>query len=742
MENLKGSITEIIYYNNDNGYFVGILENKELQTTVVGTLAGVEKGASYNFLGTWKQHSTYGEQFVFSEFLEVKPETPEALVTFLSSGAIKGIGPKLAAIIVEKFGRDTLNVLDNDIESLSEISGIGRKKLEGIKESYNERKEFMEVSMYFQEHGISTGYALKLYKIYGHDTIDIINENPYRLIREIPRIGFQKVDQIAQKLGIDKNSESRVQQGIIYFMWRLAGDGSTYIPETEFKEKVGAWLDVPGDLVASSTIDLILEGILSMELIDERKCIFLSQYNDAEKRVCKNLFDLKNTVNSESVANAEAVIKQVEDESGIMLAENQKEAVKFTLEENISVITGGPGTGKTTIINTIIKIFKNTGKRVAIAAPTGRAAKRITETSGEDALTIHRLLEYYYSDSSEEMIFGKNRENKLDYDVVIIDEISMVDLMLMDALLEALKYGTRLIMVGDADQLPPVGAGSVLRDILDSDIMSVVKLKEIFRQAGESLITVNAHRINKGEYPFYNEKGKDFFLLRKDSDQEILDTVIDLCGNRLPDYIEDCEPVKDIQILTPSKKGMIGSINLNKELQRLFNPQNPKVAEKSIGERIFREGDKVMQIRNNYKLSWKNMKTFEEGEGIFNGDVGYIDNIDLQNNTIGVIFDNIRYVVYEFSELDELDLAYAVTVHKSQGSEFPVVIIPVGHVPPLLGTRNLLYTAVTRGKSLVILVGSERKVRGMVDNNYVNRRYSGLSFRLRERLVNGQYGVW
>ena len=340
------------------------------------------------------------------------------------------------------------------------------------------------------------------------------------------------------------------------------------------------------------------------------------------------------------------------------------------------------------------------------------------------------------------MIFGKNRENKLEYDVVIIDEISMVDLMLMDALLEALKYGTRLIMVGDADQLPPVGAGSVLRDILDSDIMSVVKLKEIFRQAGESLITVNAHRINKGEYPFYNEKGKDFFLLRKDSDQEILDTVIDLCGNRLPDYIEDCEPVKDIQILTPSKKGMIGSINLNKELQRLFNPQNPKVAEKSIGERIFREGDKVMQIRNNYKLSWKNMKTFEEGEGIFNGDVGYIDNIDLQNNTIGVIFDNIRYVVYEFSELDELDLAYAVTVHKSQGSEFPVVIIPVGHVPPLLGTRNLLYTAVTRGKSLVILVGSERKVRGMVDNNYVNRRYSGLSFRLRERLVNGQYGVW
>lgn len=505
---------------------------------------------------------------------------------------------------------------------------------------------------------------------------------------------------------------------------------------------MGAWLDVPGDLVASSTIDLILEGILSMELIDERKCIFLSQYNDAEKRVCKNLFDLKNTVNSESVANAEAVIKQVEDESGITLAENQKEAVKFTLEENISVITGGPGTGKTTIINTIIKIFKNTGKRVAIAAPTGRAAKRITETSGEDALTIHRLLEYYYSDSSEEMIFGKNRENKLDYDVVIIDEISMVDLMLMDALLEALKYGTRLIMVGDADQLPPVGAGSVLRDILDSDIMSVVKLKEIFRQAGESLITVNAHRINKGEYPFYNEKGKDFFLLRKDSDQEILDTVIDLCGNRLPDYIEDCEPVKDIQILTPSKKGMIGSINLNKELQRLFNPQNPKVAEKSIGERIFREGDKVMQIRNNYKLSWKNMKTFEEGEGIFNGDVGYIDNIDLQNNTIGVIFDNIRYVVYEFSELDELDLAYAVTVHKSQGSEFPVVIIPVGHVPPLLGTRNLLYTAVTRGKSLVILVGSERKVRGMVDNNYVNRRYSGLSFRLRERLVNGQYGVW
>ncbi len=736
--NLKGIITEVIFHNSENGYVVAVLENSRVQATIVGYLPEVEKGLSYNLLGEWKTHATYGEQFVFTEYSVVEPEGVEAIELFLGSGAIKGIGTKTAALIVKMYGERTMDILENDIERLTEVNGIGKKKLEIIKESYDERRTFLRISLYFQEHGISTAYALKFYKIYGENTIEIIKENPYRLLREVPRIGFQKVDRMARMLGFDHESEQRIKQGIIYYLWRFIGDGNTCFPERMFLETASIGLEVGVDLVNAQLMDLAIEGSVRIDMLEGMRVVFLSQYYDAEKRVCNNLFSVKNAGLDSVAVNAAAVIRQVEEESGIKLSDNQKEAVLLAMREPFAVITGGPGTGKTTIINTIIRIFKNAGKSVAIAAPTGRAAKRIAETGGEDAVTIHRLLEYYYSENESSMVFGKNRENKLEYDVVIVDEASMIDLLLMDALLEAVSCGTRFVMVGDVDQLPPVGAGNVLRDILDSDVVPKVTLKDIFRQAGESLIVVNAHRINSGEMPFYNEKEKGFFLLRKNTDEEILQTILELCGRRLPEYVKDCNPVRDIQVLTPTKKGMLGSVNLNKELQKLFNPEKPHLKEKFFGDRIFREGDKVMQIKNNYRLEWKHGRTFEDGQGVFNGDVGYIQTIDLEYNFVEILFDDDRYVRYEFDMMEELELAYAMTVHKSQGSEFPIVVMPIMHVSSMLGTRNLLYTAVTRGKGLVTLVGRERMVEAMIDNNLVSKKYSGLSVRLRERMEYGK----
>lgn len=430
----------------------------------------------------------------------------------------------------------------------------------------------------------------------------------------------------------------------------------------------------------------------------------------------------------------QSLISRTENSTGIFLSENQKHAVITSLNMGVSVITGGPGTGKTTIINTMISLLEASGLKTAIAAPTGRAAKRITETSGHYASTIHRLLEYYFSESENMMRFGRTREDPLEYDAVIVDEASMIDLLLMNGLVSAIRPGTRLIIVGDADQLPSVGAGNVLRDIIDSEYIYCTKLTEIFRQAKESMIVVNAHRINNGEYPSCNDKDKDFFLLRRSSEKEMLSTIKQLCLSRLPDFYTDISATADIQILTPVRKGLLGSINLNRELQEVLNPPNPGAEEKTFGERIFREGDKVMQIKNNYQLKWKNLEDFTEGEGIFNGDVGFIHKVDREFNEITVIYDDVKYVTYNFNQLDELELAYAVTVHKSQGSEFPIIIMPVSWFPPMLATRNLLYTAVTRGKRAVVLVGSENKLQAMVDNNRISERFSGLGFRLKRFL--------
>ncbi|SCJ98729.1 Exodeoxyribonuclease V alpha chain [uncultured Eubacterium sp.] len=738
MEEKQGIITEIIFHNEENGYTIAVMETEDEYFTVVGCLPSCVKGSGYKLRGTFKIHPTYGEQFAFSEFEEMLPTGKAGIEGFLASGVIKGIGPKMAAAIVNQFGEETLEIMEHEPERLSLVSGIGPKKAESIAESFAAHREFANVSMFFQEYGVSADYALKLYKIYGAAATELIKENPYRLVEEVYGIGFRKADTIAEKMGIEKESTFRIHSGIKYGLSYYVGEGNTYMPQQELCENVADLLDLSTELIYENMVAMAFEGDIQIDNLGGQTVVYLYLYYLAEQKVCKNIAAIANANLKSLSVDIDSMIKMTEGETGIVLSEQQIAAVKSSLTSGISVITGGPGTGKTTIINTIINIFEHSEFKVAIAAPTGRAAKRITETSGHYASTIHRLLEYYYSEGEDMMKFGKTSEDPLKYDVVIVDETSMIDLMLMQGLTDAIKPGTRLIMVGDYDQLPSVGAGNVLRDIIESEYVHTVILKEIFRQAEESMIVVNAHRINKGEYPFVNGKDKDFFLMERSSEKAILDLILELVTKRLAAYYEGIIPVRDIQVLTPVRKGSLGSISLNKELQQALNPPREDLMERKFGEKLFRENDKVMQIKNNYQMGWKKRRDFSEGQGIFNGDVGFIEKIDKEFNQMTVIFDEDKYVTYDFSQLDELELAYAVTVHKSQGSEFPIVVMPISWFPPVLATRNLLYTAVTRGKQIVVLVGSEGRMNAMIDNNRIKMRYSGLRYRLESLLEAGQ----
>lgn len=735
MEEKKGVLTEIIFHNEENGYTVGVFETEEEYFTCVGCIAEPRKDATYRLTGEFRVHPGYGEQFSFTACEEVMPEGRDEIRAFLASGAVKGVGVKTAALIVGEFGEDTLKILEETPERLAEISGIGEKKAKQIGESYAARREFAGVSLHFQKYGISSEQAYKLYKAYGAEAVSLMEENPYRLVDEVYGFGFKRADAIAEKLGIEKESPFRISSGITYALWFYAGEGSAYVPLDELCEKVSELLDVAPDKVRDMVVTMAFEGKVQLDTVAGVTSVYLFLFYEAEQRVCRNLHLIKNVRIKPLKADPDSMIAMTEREKGITLSERQKEAVKNSITGGFSVITGGPGTGKTTIINTIINIFEYSGLKTAIAAPTGRAAKRITETSGRYASTVHRLLEYYYNDATDEMVFGRNDENRLEYDAVIVDEASMIDILLMKALTDAIAPGTRFIMVGDADQLPSVGAGNVLADIIESDYANTSRLTEIFRQAGESLIVVNAHRINKGEYPSYNEKDKDFFFMERRREQDVSELIRDLVTRRLKTYYDDLDPVRDIQVLTPAKKGVLGSVALNRMLQEALNPSAPGVPEKKYGEKIFRAGDKVMQIRNNYQIGWKSRRDFSEGEGIFNGDVGFIQSIDKESGILSVMFDEDKIAEYDFSMLDELELAYAVTVHKSQGSEFPVVVMPVMWFPPVLATRNLLYTAVTRGKRAVVLCGSEERIRAMVDNNRISLRYSGLKSRLSDMLM-------
>ena len=734
IEEKQGTIAEIIFHNEENGYTVAVFETEIEAFTIVGNLPSAAAGRRYTVRGEFTVHPSYGEQFSVREFEEMMPTTKDGIREFLASGAMKGIGRKTAAAIVSEFGTDTLRVIEEEPQRLTEISGIGSKTAEKIASAFSQQREFANITMYLQQFGITANYAMKLYQVYGADTIREIEENPYKLVEDVFGIGFKKADKIAARMGIAQDDPHRIMSGIRFTLAYFAGEGNTYLPENVLCEKAGQLLDVAIELIRETLTEMAFTGDIHMESIDGRLAVFLMPYYMAEQNVCKCLANIGSAQLKPLQGDMQSLISRTENSTGIFLSENQKHAVITSLNMGVSVITGGPGTGKTTIINTMISLLEASGLKTAIAAPTGRAAKRITETSGHYASTIHRLLEYYFSESENMMRFGRTREDPLEYDAVIVDEASMIDLLLMNGLVSAIRPGTRLIIVGDADQLPSVGAGNVLRDIIDSEYIYCTKLTEIFRQAKESMIVVNAHRINHGEYPSCNDKDKDFFLLRRSSEKEMLSTIKQLCLSRLPDFYTDISATADIQILTPVRKGLLGSINLNRELQEVLNPPNPGAEEKTFGERIFREGDKVMQIKNNYQLKWKNLEDFTEGEGIFNGDVGFIHKVDREFNEITVIYDDIKYVTYNFNQMDELELAYAVTVHKSQGSEFPIIIMPVSWFPPMLATRNLLYTAVTRGKRAVVLVGSENKLQAMVDNNRISERFSGLGFRLKRFL--------
>lgn len=730
---LKGILAEIIFNNEGNGYTVAVFETEDEQLTIVGNMISPTIGKTYLISGYFKEHPKYGEQFAFKTYEEVLPTTEEGIESFLSSRILKGIGPAMAKAIVSQFGSETLEIIENHPEKLELVPGIGKKKAATITEAFREHRELANVTMFLKQYDIGADFAIKIFEVFGKDAIEEIKNNPYNLIDEIFGISFEKADKIAKKIGIDTCDEFRVENGIKYMLGKYASYGHSYAPRKELVEKTATKiLEVPREVVDDRLVEIGLEGSIKVDVIDDEEVVYLYGYYRAEQNVTKKLVSLCQSPLKSLCLEIDNLIKQTENQMMIQFSDEQKNAMKTCLNNGVSVITGGPGTGKTTIINGILNILACGDFKTAIAAPTGRAAKRMMETTGQEAFTIHRLLEYYYDEDANAMRFGKNEYDQLEYDAIIVDESSMVDLKLMDALLKAIADGTRLLLVGDADQLPSVGVGNVLRDILESEYIYSERLTQIFRQAQESMIVVNAHRINNGEYPYFNGMDTDFFFMNRKSEREMLRTILELCDTRLPKFYNVEDKTQDIQVITPTRKGMLGSTNLNKELQKVLNPASDFLKEKVIGDRTFRENDKVMQIKNNYQLTWQSSEDFSEGTGVFNGEIGLIRKINNDENKVTVVFDGCRYVDYDFQELEELELAYAMTVHKSQGSEFPVVIMPMTWVPPVLGNRNLLYTGVTRGKRGVVLVGSENCMCAMVDNNSTTKRNSGLAARIKK----------
>ena len=736
MEKLEGMVSDIVFKNEENGYTIAYLANENDEITIVGCMPTLSVGESIEVEGKWVNHKTYGSQFEVNSFMPITPSSLEGIYVYLSSGMIHGIGEKMAKRIVDKFGVDTLDIIQNTPERLTEVEGIGMKKVKQIQESYEENRELRNIIIQLSPYGITPNYCLRIYKKYKEKAIDIINKNPYRLAEDVRGIGFKIADEIASKIGIDKYSPERIMQGIIYTLNQSLASGHTYLPKQILIEQSVKILGVEPKFVENGIMDLAYNQKVHLENKDGQILVYLMMYYICENGVCKEIIKLSQHDIKDLHINIDEEIKIVEKEDNISLAKNQIEAVKEAINNGVTIITGGPGTGKTTTINTIIKIFENNDQKVVLCAPTGRAAKRMSETSNKEAKTIHRLLEMGFGSDSEELVFFKDEEDPIDADVIILDEASMVDIILMYNLLKAVKLGTRVLLVGDSDQLPSVGAGNVLKDIIDSKVIKTVMLNEIFRQARESMIVVNAHKINNGEPLFLNVKNKDFFFLRKNTNEEILNEIVGLVSERLPNFYK-FDKLKDIQVLTSMRKCDLGVNNLNIELQKYLNPPNKYKQEEEFAKRIFRVGDKVMQIRNNYTRKWETEDKSESGEGIYNGDIGYIFHIDKDKKTVYVLFDKVKLSAYKYDELDELDHSFCTTIHKSQGSEFPVVVIPIVWAPPMLLSRNLLYTAVTRAKKLVVLVGDVRYLEQMIKNNRINDRYSNLSYKLNKFIKEG-----
>ncbi|TDT62416.1 ATP-dependent RecD-like DNA helicase [Fonticella tunisiensis] len=733
MVEIEGTVEHIVFRNEENGYTVAKIKyNKDL-ISVVGYMPFLNEGQRVKIQGEWTLHQTFGQQIKVESCEEIMPATVEGVEKYLASGLIPGIGPVTARKIVEKFGVDALDIMEMNPERLTEVEGIGEKKAAKIAEAFQEQRELRQVMVFLQSYGITATYAIKIYKKYGQNTIKTVKENPYRLCDDISGIGFKTADKIARNLGVDPSSLSRVMAGIKYVLNLSTSNGHVYLPRLMLLDECARLLNVPPDLVEDALISLSASKQVVIEQVDGEQVVYLNSFYYSELGVAKRLIELSLQKVRENFDTIEEEIKEYEDENDITFAEEQKLAIMEGVKNGVCVITGGPGTGKTTIIKCIIKIFEKRGMHIVLAAPTGRAAKRITETTGYEAKTIHRLLEMEFMPDEHGNVFAKDEGDPIETDVIIIDEASMVDILLMNSLLKAVAPSTRLIIVGDVDQLPSVGPGNVLRDIIESRAISVVRLNRIFRQSDESLITLNAHKINNGEMPILNDREKDFFFIQKNNPQLIVEEILELVSRRLPAFKNRFDPMKDIQVLSPMRKGETGIYNLNVRLQNILNPPSQDKKEKSFRDYVFREGDKVMQIKNNYNIEWTSVDGLEvvKGTGVYNGDIGYIDEIDEENQTVTVIFDD-KKVVYDFTSLDELELAYGITIHKSQGSEFPVVVIPVTYGPPMLMARNLIYTGVTRAKKLVILVGMRQALLNMINNNTIIQRYSGL----RERITS------
>ena len=738
-ESITGYIDHIIFRNEDNGYTVMVLKgvSEEDELTCVGSFPVVTQGASVELEGNFTQHPVYGKQFQAVRLTEKMPEDALAMERYLGSGAIKGIGAALAGRIVRHFGDDTFQIVENEPERLSEVKGISEKKAREIAMQIAEKSDMRKAMMFLQKYGISLNLGAKIYQKYGDSVYSVLQENPYRLADDISGVGFKIADEIAYRIGIHTDSDYRIKSGMVYTLLQATGEGHVYLPKDELFQRAAELLGVDSSYMEKHLVDLAMDRKIVQKEQGDQILIYPAQYYYLELNTARMLWEL-DIFCPEDEKIVERRIVQIEKETGTVLDEMQKKAVQEAAGHGLLILTGGPGTGKTTTINAIIRYFEGEGAEIRLAAPTGRAAKRMTEATGYEAQTIHRLLELSGMPEDDRegqpIHFERNAENPLETDVIIIDEMSMVDIHLIHSLLMAVTAGTRLILVGDENQLPSVGPGNVLRDIIRSGQFPVVELKKIFRQASESDIVVNAHKINKGEQVEINNKSRDFFFLKRYDADIIIRVVIALIQEKLPKYVE-AKPF-EIQVLTPMRKGLLGVERLNQILQRYLNPPDASKKEKEIGQGLFREGDKVMQVRNNYQLEWEIRGRYgipiEKGVGVFNGDTGIIKTINEFAETAEVEFEDGRWAEYSFKQLDELELAYAVTIHKSQGSEYPAVIIPLLSGPRMLMNRNLLYTAVTRARKCVTVVGSEETFRDMIRNEKQQRRYSSLDQRIQE----------
>ena len=730
MSKFEATVEDIVFRNDQNGWTVAAVRmDGSERTSAVGIMPFLAVGERVVFDGELVNHRDYGEQIKVTSYETQRPETKTAIEKYLGSGLIKGVGPATAKLIVQHFGKSTLDILESEPDRLSEVEGIGPKRARLIGESFAMNNEARNTQILLQGWGITPNLSAKIIKAYGEMTETIVRKNPYRLADEIDGVGFRTADSIARSMGYPANSPERLCSGLRYVLDQaMSGEGHVYLPREDLLRDAGRILGAETALLDDAVSAMLLNNTLVQETIENQACIYLPQPYKAECETARLLRTQMRSIRKSAVSmrDVEDEIARYEISEGVSLCKEQREAVRTAATEGVCVITGGPGTGKTTSINAIIRLLGKIGS-VELCAPTGRASKRMQEATGRDARTLHRLLEY----RGDEGGFARNEDDPLDAGTVIVDETSMVDIFLMRSLLRALKPGTRLILVGDADQLPSVGAGNVLKDIIDSGAVPVVRLTEIFRQAQQSMIVVNAHRINHGQYPIIRSRDTDFFLERRDTPRDAVNSVLQLVQTRLPGYL-GVDSLKGIQVMAPMKRGDVGVFSLNRILQQTLNPPDRAKPELHRGDTIFRLGDKVMQVKNNYDMLWT--RDGEEGDGVFNGDIGFVTRVDRDGAGLMVRFDDGRCAEYEDASLGELELAYCMSVHKSQGSEFDAVVLPLISGPDMLMSRNLLYTAVTRAKRLAVIVGRESCIRQMVENNRILRRMSALAPRLRGEL--------